>query len=549
MVTTTYTAKNRMTHYVYRGVRSPVVLSGAVLAMALGGCGSMADKLFCGSSSDCEWSPEEWAKVSALANLPPPPGDRSNSFLGVPAAETLGQKFFFDARFSGNATQVDNLRRPVLASFARAPKGMPVAVSCASCHDPNRAGVDDVSPGQVSIGAGEFDVNAQPTTNAAYYTLLFWNGRSDSLWAQAIAANEGAVSMNSTRLRDAWVIADFYRADYQATFPMTPFPLTGKSADVQALLDTDPARTGQCKLNAAGACPTDLGCREAKDAAGTMSGCWPRFPLNGKPGTKAGCQPGDAAEPYGDAWDCMVKDDQDQITRVLVNFGKAIAAYEAKLVSRDAPFDHFVNEGPDSTAISLRAQNGARLFVGKAACSECHNTPLFSDNGFHNVGAPQTGHGVPTEADCPMGGVCDCVSAPAKNCLPWGARDGLAKLRTNAFLRGSAWSDDPTDDSRKGYLSDDTFPLASVPKGAWRTPTLRDVALTGPYMHDGVYKTLLEVIWHYNNGGAQNGVGTPAPQLRPLFLTEDEQMDLVEFLKTLTGAPLPAELRTAPVLP
>ncbi|HEX3694987.1 MAG TPA: cytochrome c peroxidase [Polyangia bacterium] len=534
-----------------------------LLPLGMASCGSAADKVFCGSSADCDWSPEEWTKIAALANLPAPLVDSSNSFVAVPAAQTLGQKFFFDARFSGMATQVDNLKRPVLAAFARAPKGTPVLVSCASCHDPNRAGIDDVSPGGVSIGAGEFDVNAQPTTNSAYYTLLFWNGRSDSLWAQAVAANEGAVSMNSTRLHDAWVINDFYRTDYGATFPTYPLPLTGKSTDLLALLEADGARAGQCKLNATNACPTDQGCREVKDATSAVTGCWPRFPLNGKPGSKAGCQPGDATEPFGDAWDCMAKDDQDQVNRVFVNFGKAIAAYETELVSNDSAFDQFISGGPDNAVISSSAQRGARLFVGKAACSECHNTPLFSDNQFHNVGAPQTGHGVPTEADCPSGGVCDCVGTPAstapdgsmvaakpaKNCLPWGARDGLSKLRANTFLRGSTWSDNPSDGSRQPFLSDDTYPLDSVPKGAWRTPTLRDIALTGPYMHDGVYKSLADVIAHYNSGGDTNGEGVPAPQLRPLFLSDDEQADLVEFLKTLTGAPLPVELRTAPVLP
>jgi cytochrome c peroxidase len=81
-------------------------------------------------------------------------------------------------------------------------------------------------------------------------------------------------------------------------------------------------------------------------------------------------------------------------------------------------------------------------------------------------------------------------------------------------------------------------------KGAWRTPSLRDVALTAPYMHDGYYRTLEDVVWHYNNGGAASGSGqfdkTPerAVQIKPLALTEDEMSDLVEFLKTLTGAPL-----------
>jgi cytochrome c peroxidase len=534
--------------------KTPWAMVGLVLLL---GCDSVLDRTFCGVSG-CELSEEEWAKLSTLADLPSTaPLDRSNRYFGVLAAETLGQKFFYDARFSGNATQIDTLRRP---AAGRAAKGQPVTISCATCHDPNRAGTDVTSqPGNVSIGAGQFDVNAQPTVNAAFYTLAFWNGRADSLWAQAMAANEGGVSMNSDRLHNAWVLADFYRGDYQTTFGGAMLPMAGKSADVTANVETDGARAGQCKMPA-GSCPTDLGCRVPE---GNPTACWPRFPLHGKPGTKAGCQPGDAAEPFGDAWDCMAKDDQQLVMRAFVNWAKAIAAYEARLISRESAFDQFIHEGADSTAISLSAKRGARLFVGKAACTECHGTPLFSDNLFHNVGAPQVGAAVPTEADCPAGGVCDCVESPAhtgsdgvmvaakeaKNCLPWGARDGFTKLRSNLFLRDSVWSDDMADDSRKYLVDQARERLDSVPRGAWRTPTLRDVALTAPYMHNGVYRSLEEVVAHYNAGGSSNGVASPAPQLRPLFLSMEEQRDLVEFLKTLTGSGVPVELRTPPVLP
>ncbi|HET6281727.1 MAG TPA: cytochrome c peroxidase [Polyangia bacterium] len=521
------------------------------------GCDDALDRTFCGVSG-CELSEEDWSKLSLLADLPATaPVDRSNRYFGVPLAEGLGQKFFYDARFSGNATQIDTLRRP---AAGRAAKGQPVTISCATCHDPNRAGTDVTSqPGNVSIGAGQFDVNAQPTVNAAFYTLAFWNGRADSLWAQAMAANEGGVSMNSDRLHNVWVMADVYRGDYQTTFAPAMLPMAGKSADVTAIVETDGARAGQCKIPA-GSCPTELGCRVPD---GNPTACWPRFPLHGKPGTKAGCQAGDAAEPFGDAWDCMAKDDQQLIMRAFVNWAKAIAAYEAKLISRDSAFDQFIHEGADSTAISLSAKRGARLFVGKAACTECHGTPLFSDNSFHNVGTPQVGAAVPTEADCPAGGVCDCVETPArtggdgvmvpakeaKNCLPWGARDGFVKLRGNLFLRDSVWSDDMADDSRKYLVDQARDRLETVPRGAWRTPTLRDVALTAPYMHNGVYRSLEEVVAHYNAGGSSNGVAAPAAQLRPLFLSMEEQRDLVEFLKTLTGSGVPVELRTPPVLP
>ncbi len=135
----------------------------------------------------------------------------------------------------------------------------------------------------------------------------------------------------------------------------------------------------------------------------------------------------------------------------------------------------------------------------------------------------------------------------AKNCLPWGGRDGIAKLAANKFLRSSAWSDDPTDASRARFTA---MSPDDIPAGAWRTPTLRDVALTAPYMHRRCLATLEEVIDHYDRGGPAGGtVGVPAAQIKPLLLTDEEKSDLVEFLKTLTGEPLPADFVTAPVLP
>jgi cytochrome c peroxidase len=112
------------------------------------------------------------------------------------------------------------------------------------------------------------------------------------------------------------------------------------------------------------------------------------------------------------------------------------------------------------------------------------------------------------------------------------------------------WSDDPTDTAaQRAYYTRSTD--VSL-KGAWRTPSLRDVALTSPYMHDGVYRTLEEVVWHYNVGGAPSGSGqfdkplAHAVQIKPLGLRDDELADLVEFLKTLTGEPLAPTLIVRP---
>jgi cytochrome c peroxidase len=158
---------------------------------------------------------------------------------------------------------------------------------------------------------------------------------------------------------------------------------------------------------------------------------------------------------------------------------------------------------------------------------------------------PQIGVGVPAVSDCPQGDtVCDCVVY--KNCLPWGAYDGLKKLakETYSYRRDREFSDDPADSSRARWYASE--PDARY-LGAWRTPSLRDVALTAPYMHDGLYPQLIDVVRHYNRGGAESGyAGQKAPQIAPLRLTSDEESDLVAFLETLTGAPLPADVTDDP---
>jgi cytochrome c peroxidase len=519
---------------------SPRILSG-LLAFTLVGCGQ-TDDLFCGGGS-CGWSDFQTSSLTAMADLPASaPPDRSNKYAGSPAAEQLGRKFFWDTRFSGVSNGTDALKRPM--PFARAAKGQPLNISCQTCHDLKRGGIDPASvPGNVSIGAGWTDVNASTVYNDAFFPLILWGGRADSLWAQATGSIEA--SMGSSRLRAAWTVATLYRADYEAVFTEWPLPMKGTTADWTSLLETQAPLVGQCKATAG--CPAD--CREAHDATTGATGCWPRFPLDGKPGAKAGCQPGDASEPFGDAYDCMDPADQVAVTRVAVNFAKAIAAFESRLVSRNSAFDRFASDlrygrANESAAISSEAKNGARLFVGKAGCSDCHNTPLLSDQGFHNVAVASVGQGIPTLADCPKGGVCDCVT-PA-NCLPFGAYDGIPKMRKNPYRRDSMWSDDTRDDSRQHWLD---VSLDTIPKGSFRTPGLRDVALTAPYMHTGSLATLEDVVAHYNRGGDPQATGDVAVQVQPLFLTDREQSQLVAFLKTLTGEPLPAELIDRPDLP
>ena len=522
------------------------ILLMVVAAASASGCG-----FFCTGGS-CGWSDQEKSTLNSLSGLAASaPADPSNRYVGDPNAQTLGKALFFDTRFSGSSNVLDALNRPM--PYGRAQKGQPTAIGCITCHDFGNGSVDAATePGNVSLGAGWTFSNSSPTINSALYKIQMWNGRQDSLWGQALSDNENPQTTNGNRLHTAWLINDLYHDPYQAVFTDYPLPFGGPSSQWQSLLETDPGVAGQCKL-VGGLCPTS--CRVTPSTSGN-SGCWPRFPLQGKPGKTAGCQSGNAGEPFGDAFDCMDSEDQKLITRALVNFGKAIASYEFTLVANTSPFDRWIadlkagNED-DSTAISTAAKQGARLFVGKAGCSDCHNTALLSDSKFHNVAVAQSGPAVPTVADCPAGGVCDCAPATdthpgPKNCLPWGAYDGIDKLQRNAFRRDGIWSDDATDVSRMPYVS---MALNTTLVGQYRTPSLRNVALTAPYMHNGSIGTLEEVVAHYNVGGQQDTPGAPAAQMKPLYLDTSEQSQLVEFLKSLTSDPLPAELTAPPVLP
>jgi len=526
---------------------------------AIGFTGCDQGGFFCGGGDGmCGWTSEDIARVEALSGMSAPPSDTSNMYASVPAAADLGKQFYYDTRFSGPSNWQDGLGR--VMPFGRTALGTSAGVGCITCHDPGHGGADpSSSPGDVSVGAGWTYANGLTTYNAQYYNIHLWNGRIDSLWAQAVADNENALTTNGNRLRTAWLLNDLYAVPYQAVFSAT-LPMSATSATTSASVQAAVDGTGQCAL-VGGACPS--GCRSVTSTTGA-TGCWPRFPLQGKPGKKAGCQSGDSTEPFGDAWDCMDPADQAAITGVLVNFGKAIAAYEETLVLPAAPFDGWVADlmagrGSSSTAISGDAKAGALLFVGKAGCSDCHNTPLLSDNRFHNVGVGQMGMGVPTVADCPEGGVCDCApvttdhpSGP-KNCLPFGAPDGLQKLTANGFRRDSSWSDDPTNPAWADELNTDP---TVRPVGAYRTPSLRNCTLTPPYMHDGSLATLGDVVWHYSQGIVDQSTPSADPSMppaaaasfKPLYLSTDEQAQLVAFLESLESGPPPGT-SSPPTLP
>jgi cytochrome c peroxidase len=162
----------------------------------------------------------------------------------------------------------------------------------------------------------------------------------------------------------------------------------------------------------------------------------------------------------------------------------ALASFERTIVSRDAPFDHWI-EG-DKNAIDQAAKRGFDLFNSKARCSSCHSDWMFSDSSFHDI--------------------------------------GVAK----------------GDDIGRGRL----FPSSVKLQYAFKTPTLRDVARRAPYMHDGSVPTLEAVIDLYNRGGIKRP--SRSVLISPLGLTDREKSDLIAFLQTLTSPPEPVSLPTLP---
>lgn len=166
---------------------------------------------------------------------------------------------------------------------------------------------------------------------------------------------------------------------------------------------------------------------------------------------------------------------------------KAIATYERSIVSKNAPYDKYF--AGDKSAMSASSLNGMELFFGKAKCSICHNGPAFTDSGFHNIGVKQHG--------------------PLK------------------------------EDLGRYNVSKDDFD-----KGAFKTPGLRHITRSAPFMHDGSEATLEEVIDFYDRGGdiAENR----SPFITPLGLTQQEKKDLVEFMKALEGEPIIVDIPEFP---
>jgi len=293
--------------------------------LALSGCGQE------------EFTEAERATIASLslAALPPLPADPTNKYADDPAAAAFGATLFFDQRMSPNGV-----------------------VACGTCHLIDRQFQDDLPLGK---GAGTSNRRTMPLAGVAWSPWLFWDGRRDSLWSQALTPLEDLREHAGTRAFYAHFVADNFGERYERIFG----PLPDLSSVPQ---DAGPFGT------------------EAQQAA----------------------------------WNAMSAEQQEAVNRVFVNLGKAIAAFERSIVPEETRFDRFAgalaagkSPGGDA-AFTAEEIAGLKLFIGKATCATCHTGPRLTDDSFHNTGVPDVA-GLPLDLGRRSGAMQ--VAADPFNCL------------------------------------------------------------------------------------------------------------------------------------
>ncbi len=304
------------------------VLSSAANALLVGGT------VFAATIAD-PWSAAERQTIQSLslASLPALAADPTNRVADDPNAAALGKVLFFDTRLSSNGQ-----------------------VACSTCHDPDK----DFQDGRaLAKGVGTTDRRAMPIAGTQYSPWLFWDGRKDSQWAQALGPLESPVEHDTDRAHVAHVVVANYAGAYQRVFGPLP--------DLESV------------------------------------------PAHASPNGNAAAK---------DAWNTIDAPAQDAVNRVFANVGKAIAAYERRIGFANSRFDDYAaalaGGTPTEGILTQDEVAGLRLFLGKGQCVTCHTGPLFTDNYFHNTGVPAA-KGLP--ADRGREAALAKVTADPFNCM------------------------------------------------------------------------------------------------------------------------------------
>lgn len=378
------------------------------------------------------WSEQDLETLNALwiGSLEPLPADPSNAVADNPEAVILGNRLFFDTRFSANGN-----------------------VSCATCHQPDLNFTDGMQKGR---GMGKSNRNTRSIIGVAYSPWLYWDGRRDSLWSQALSPLEDPNEHGSNRMQVVRLVAgeETYATMYESLFDELP---------------------------------------EADELA--------ELPAHASPA-------GD--EEQVAAWQSMSGPDRQMINDIYTNIGKAIAAYERTLLPEPTRFDAYVeavlsgDESKQSSLFSKKEILGLQLFLGEARCTECHNGPLLTNHEFHNTGILSFSGELPDR----------------------GRINGVREVLEHEFNCLSIYSDDAEHTCTELEFVRTGIELI----GAMRTPSLRNLSMTEPYMHKGQIASLRETLDHYNLApDAMIGHN----EAEPLGLSWPQTARLEAFLNTL----------------
>ncbi len=258
-----------------------------------------------------QWSDAELKRIQSLslASLPALKSDPSNRVSDDLAAAALGKALFFETKLSANGK-----------------------ISCASCHIPSQQFQDGLP---VSQGMGVGARRTMPIAGSAYFPFLFWDGRKDSQWSQALGPLENPLEHGADRTMVVQTVVGSYKSQYEKLFGAVP--------NVEGLPDH--------------------------------------------------AMPGGSPELVA-AWNGMAADQQKDVNLAYANIGKAIAAFERTIEPQQTRFDQYAaalaagDQTRANTILNERERSGLKLFIGQGNCVTCHGGPLLTDNAFHNLGFP-----------------------------------------------------------------------------------------------------------------------------------------------------------------
>jgi cytochrome c peroxidase len=217
--------------------------------------------------------------------------------------------------------------------------------------------------------------------------------------------------------------------------------------------------------------------------------------------------------------------EQHTINQMFANFGTALAAFQSTIISKDSPFDlfaeKFIANQTRDPEFSFNARFGAsefaglKIFLGQGQCTTCHTGPNFTDQQFHNIGL----------ADLTKNGSINL-----------GRSQGVMQVLRSPFNCKGNFLKLTKENQTESCLEESFINTESTEfVGAFKTPSLRNVAETAPYMHDGSFATLEDVLRHYNKLEATPAVGHREETLKPLNLNKKELEQLKAFLTSLSG--------------